>query len=584
MLKQLKLILLLCLNDVSSHKFYETLKDNITPSEKTYLESNFYIALPQNNTDFLIQELLDISNPFSKNYANYYNKNMITKLVTPNDIYRKPVLNWLAFSNLTVVNDNGDSLYVNGNLNSIEKALNVKMFRYSNNKKTIYRSIIPYEIPFYLEKNIIFIEGISNPIYKRSVLKQISKSKSHIDVDDNCAGKESIYEKYNITNDLDKYYNSSVCSIEYQGQSGFTQDDLQLNQQLNSHSLSNITHIVGIDTEPDMESQLDMQMMGNQIFNNTDIWFWDETNWLYSLAVNMSNTDIIPDIISMSWGWREDDQCTVINCTNITSQTYINRVNIEYIKLGLRGVSIVTASGDAGAPGRTNEDCVNGSSVHAIYPGASPWVTSVGGTFIVSNNQTRNWTTPLCKDNGCFTGTEERVTNYNYVGWTSGGGFSKYTNRSTYGWQVRAVNDYLASGVPLPSEFAKHGRAYPDVSMVGHSCPVIVNSAFFGVDGTSCSSPLFATVLSILNEYQLSRGKRKLGFASPLLYAMYYSNFPVFNDITQGNNSCTEYKCCDVRDDGGSDFGYLASDGYDPVYGLGTPNVQRMKEWLDLYL
>ena len=45
MLKQLKLILLLCLNGVSSYKLYETLKDDITPNEKTYLESNFYIAL-----------------------------------------------------------------------------------------------------------------------------------------------------------------------------------------------------------------------------------------------------------------------------------------------------------------------------------------------------------------------------------------------------------------------------------------------------------------------------------------------------------------------------------------------------------
>ena len=584
MLKQLKL-LLLYITTVSSQKFHEPLSDNITPFEKKHIESNFYIALHQNNTDFLTQELLDISNPFSKNYGNYYSKDMISKLVTPNNIYRKPVLNWLAFSNLTIVNDNGDSLYVKGNLNSIEKALNVKMLQYKSKYNILYRSIIPYEIPFYLEKYIVFIEGISNPIYKKGVVKQISKSKSHIDVDDNSAGKESIYEKYNITNNLVNYYNSSICSIEYQGQSGFSQDDLQLNQQLNNHMLSNISHIVGINTYPDMESQLDMQMMGNNILtSNTDIWFWDETNWLYSLAVNMSSADIIPDIISMSWGWREDEQCTVINCTNITSQTYIHRVNIEYIKLGLRGISIVTASGDAGAPGRTNEGCMNDSSVNAIYPGASPWVTSVGGTFIVANNQTRNWETPLCKDNGCFTGTEERVTNYNYVGWTSGGGFSKYTNRSTYGWQVRAVNDYLSSGVPLPSEFAKHGRAYPDVSMVGHSCPVIIKSALFGVDGTSCSSPLFATVISILNEYQLGRGKRKLGFASPLLYAMYYSNFSVFNDITQGNNSCTEYKCCDVRDDGGSDFGYLASDGYDPVYGLGTPNVQRMKEWLEMYI
>ena len=33
-----------------------------------------------------------------------------------------------------------------------------------------------------------------------------------------------------------------------------------------------------------------------------------------------------------------------------------------------------------------------------------------------------------------------------------------------------------------------------------------------------------------------------------------------------------------TRKDKGSDFGYKATKGYDPVYGLGTPNVGLMKE------
>lgn len=573
-------LLLFCASAVS-HSFYETLSP--IHSDKINIESNFYIALLQNNTDFLTNELLDISNPSSKNYGHYYNIDMIKELITPFDSYRTPVLDWLYESNLSVVYDYGDSLYVKGNLNTIEQSFKVHMLQFQLKSSTLYRSIIPYSIPKHLEEYIVFIEGISNPIYKKSAVSQISKSTQHIEVDERYAGKEALYRKYNIKDDLVKHYKNSVCSIEYQGHSGFSESDLQLNQQLNSHSISNISNIIGNNIGVDMESQLDIQMMGNQIFNNTDIWFWDDNNWLYSLAVNMSNTHVIPDIISMSWGWREDEQCSIVKCTNESSETYINRVNIEYIKLGLRGVSIVTASGDAGAPGRTNEDCSGDNDVNAIYPGASPWVTSVGGTFIVKNNQTRNWTTSLCNDNKCFTGTEERVTNFNYTGWTSGGGFSKYTNRSTYRWQVKAVDHYLSSGIPLPNNFSRYGRAYPDVSMIGHSCPVVMNGNIDSVDGTSCSSPLFATVLSILNQHQLARGRNKLGFVSPLLYAMFYSNYYIFNDITDGNNFCTEEMCCDRRVDGGSDFGYLAGVGYDPVYGLGTPNVERMKSWLDLF-
>ena len=52
----------------------------------------------------------------------------------------------------------------------------------------------------------------------------------------------------------------------------------------------------------------------------------------------------------MSWGWAEDRQCDIIDCQNITSQQYVNRVNNEYLKITLRGVTIVV-DGDAGAPG-----------------------------------------------------------------------------------------------------------------------------------------------------------------------------------------------------------------------------------------
>ena len=62
---------------------------------------------------------------------------------------------------------------------------------------------------------------------------------------------------------------------------------------------------------------------------------------------------------------------------------------------------------------------------------------------------------------------------------------------------------------------------------------------------------------------------------------MHNSNPEIFKDITVGNNWCTEQMCCDTKDGGGSDFGFHASKGYDPVYGLGTPNVNLMKEWLN---
>ena len=56
---------------------------------------------------------------------------------------------------------------------------------------------------------------------------------------------------------------------------------------------------------------------------------------------------------------------------------------------------------------------------------------------------------------------------------------------------------------------------------------------------------------------------------------MYSDNSKIFNDIKEGNNWCTEMMCCN------STFGYESGEGWDPVTGLGTPNVGLMIEWLD---
>lgn len=552
---------------------------NIPLVHKHHYTSNFYIALKQYNTDQLQDQLLDISNPDSDNYGNFFTMNQITTLVSPTIEEKIPLYNWLNRNNISIIKDYGDCIYSSGSLYNIDKTFQVNMMSYNNK---IFRSKISYQIPNYLNNIVEFIDGISNPIYKKNKINQISKSRKHQTVDNNYVGRESVYELYNISYDDKNNHKTSIASIEYQGHSGFSNDDLNIAQQLNNISNSTVKHVIGVNTDPDDESQLDIQMMGiNMLSSSTDIWFWDGDDWLYGLAVNMSNTNQIPDIISMSWGWAEDQQCSITDCTNKTSYQYVNRVNIEFIKLGLRGVTITVASGDAGAPGRTSEGCDDTRPLNAVYPGSSPWVTSVGATFIFQNNKIKNWRTELCQEYGCITGTDEQVTNFEYTGWTSGGGFSNYTNSSTYGWQVQAINDYLNSNVSLPTDFARYGRAYPDVSVVGHYCPVISYGNIEAVDGTSCSSPLFATIVSILNQHQLSQGKSKLGFVNPVLYKMYYDNSNIFNDITVGNNSCTEMMCCPLDNNNKSNFGYYASKGYDPVYGVGTPNVGLMKQWLD---
>jgi subtilase family serine protease len=534
----------------------------------------YTIALKQNNVDYLKKALLYISNPSSIGYGKYLTKDQILNISKAKDSDVEIVTDWLKKYNTDYYNL-GDALLCKSTLNNLQDMFNIKIKKLKNNR---YYVLNEYKIPEYLKLYIDFVEGINNKNYNRYKVNTIN---NNINAENGYASREVINRLYNITYNVIKN-ESSIGSIEYQGDSGFSKSDLKLSQTLNNENIKYVSnnHIVGYDAEEsDTETQLDMQMM-SQVAENVELWFWDENQWLYSFAVNFFNKTDIPDVISMSWGWAEYDQCSITTCNNITASQYINRVNTEYIKIGLRGVTILVSSGDAGAPGRTNEGCDENSPLNPDFPGSSPWITSVGGTFIVDDNSKDvKWNTTFCKENKCLNSKKEMVSNYKYTGWTSGGGFSIYSSELIPIWQRENIYDYLNSNVPLPKKFNENGRGYPDVTAISHNCAIIDNSEITGVDGTSCSSPTFAGIIALLNDFQKNRGKHKLGFINPLLYKMAES-YETFNDFTEGNNWCTENTCCPVRLDEGSNFGYTASKGWDPVYGLGSPNVGNMLEWL----
>ena len=50
----------------------------------------------------------------------------------------------------------------------------------------------------------------------------------------------------------------------------------------------------------------------------------------------------------------------------------------------------------------TSETCDEERPVNPVFPGSSPWVTSLGATFVVDDPKIkRTYETPLCKENTC---------------------------------------------------------------------------------------------------------------------------------------------------------------------------------------
>ena len=111
----------------------------------------------------------------------------------------------------------------------------------------------------------------------------------------------------------------------------------------------------------------------------------------------------------------------------------------------------------------------------------------------------------------------------------SSGGFSNIFGLPDY--QASAVRSFLDTlGNTYSGKFNRSGRAIPDVAAIGTNLEIVLDGVTQPINGTSCSSPIFAGIIALINDELLSAGKSPLGFLNPFLYA----NPDAFNDITTG--------------------------------------------------
>jgi tripeptidyl-peptidase I len=247
--------------------------------------------------------------------------------------------------------------------------------------------------------------------------------------------------------------------------------------------------------------------------------------------------------------------------------------------LGLRGVTVVVASGDTGIQGSAQAGGAPPTCTpfQPTYPASSPYVTTVGGT------QFSDHVLPLCDleqvyavgteaympfacpddDVGeivCSTDTGAMIT--------SGGGMSNRFERPWY--QDNLVPYYLTKYCgEIVHMFNSTGRGYPDISAVGQNVPSAWKGRIQMAGGTSSSAPIVAGILSLLNGERLAEGLPSLGFVNPFLYTIGEEYPAALNDIVAGNNSggnrlLPEYVTCE--------HGFVAQSGWDAATGLGSLN------------
>ena len=99
------------------------------------------------------------------------------------------------------------------------------------------------------------------------------------------------------------------------------------------------------------------------------------------------------------------------------------------------------------------------------------------------------------------------------------------------------------------------------------------NIFLFG--GTSAGSPQWAAIAALADQ----NAHRRLGFIDGDLYSLGHGarSAAVFHDVTTGNNTAS------LTDRSGNPVniaGYPATKGWDPVTGLGTPDVAHLLQYL----
>jgi subtilase family serine protease len=268
----------------------------------------------------------------------------------------------------------------------------------------------------------------------------------------------------------------------------------------------------------------------------------------------------LADVISMSLSAGEGSFASAKSLVNLRKALMDAQAN---------GVTVLAASGDGGSANILKQPVKNPTLIpypSVGWPASDPLVTAVGGTYHCTDPT--NTTSPVtdstdppvkCQANP---GQPE-------VGWIDGGGgYSILFSRPDYQNNLPPGSSYVGSSVGAPGPNTNM-RGVPDVAYQasGRTAPLVYLGAFgwFTVGGTSCSTPQWAGLVAIADQISGT----DLGLINPGLYkigsdATRYAND--FFDVTKGNNGASAPAIP----------GYFASQGWDAVTGLGTPNAAKL--------
>ncbi|ETW85061.1 serine protease S53 [Heterobasidion irregulare TC 32-1] len=512
---------------------------------------NLRLALVQSDPQGLEDALYAVSTPSSALYGQFLTKEEVEAFVAPKEETVELVTTWLAAHGLTprTISPAGDWLAVDVSVAQANElfAAEFATFTHVDTGKEAVRTL-EYSIPASLQGHLDLVHPTTTfptqlsraplasiPIPK-GIIPAVNLSSDAVPASCNTlitpACLQALYgipttlatqssNKLGVSGFIDQFANSAdlrqfltALRPDLSPSTSFTLQTLDGGTNTQTRSQAGIE--ADLDTQYTIGVASGVPTVFISVGDNTNdgvFGFLDIINFL------LSETSP-PQVLTTSYGADESD----------VSRSLANNLCNAYAQLGARGTSIFFSSGDGGVSGGQSQSC---TTFIPPFPAGCPFITTVGAT----------------------TGVPETAADF------SSGGFSNYFGTPSY--QTSAHATYLnAIGSTNSGKFNASGRGFPDVSAMGENVEIVWDAETGTVAGTSCSSPIFASVVALLNDELIAAGKSPLGFLNPFLYS---TGASALNDITTGNNP------------GCNTNGFSARAGWDPVTGLGTPNFAALR-------
>ncbi|KAA1474751.1 family S53 protease [Dentipellis sp. KUC8613] len=517
-------------------------KDGPAPADHVL---NLRLALTPSDFKSLEDQLYAVSTPGNPSYGKHLSKQQVEALAAPTPDGLSAVKSWLSSHGLTAdaITPAGDWLGLNVTVKQANALLDTQYatFTHQSTGKQTVRTL-SYSVPADVKSHISFVhptvafpvKPIGGPLVLSSPKTQ--KRTPSPDATPSCPSEFTpacAQSQYGIPTTLAKNPSNRLAVAGFIDEWASSSDLQTFLKSFRPDLPSNTSFTTELidggennQNDPGDEANLDVQYTVG-VASGVPIEFVsvgadnsDGIDGFMDIITSLLNEDDTPNVLTTSYAFNEPELPFSI------ANTLCN----AYAQIGARGTSLFFSSGDGGVSGGQSSEC---SKFVPTFPSTCPFVTSVGGTT--------------------FTPKETAA-------YFSSGGFSTLFAIPSY--QASAVSKYVSSiGTQYHGLYNASGRAFPDISAASTQYPIIINGGVLVGNGTSCSTPLIASMVALVNDELASAGKAPLGFLNPLIYA----NADSFTDITEGTNP------------GCNTNGFSATAGWDPVTGVGSPVYSNLR-------